>query len=251
MKFKKFVIPTTIGAFLFAVVLGCGGVRESPPTLVPEYEDKYPLADTVPDAPTSDPVADTIPDEPTSDPIADADGVSDTAFEDLYFEWTDIKTNTGIPTFIGELKNPNSYPVDVTFDLTFYRGDEVYTEEDFYANCIAGGESVLVWGTPDIPLDAENRVDYEFTYVGESMYDPVPIRVTTNQLVVEGGPHIYVDIDEEFVIAEVGIVYYSGDELVALGTRVFFPGENGEYDDEVLEHYDSAEIYAQAYNYKY
>lgn len=97
------------------------------------------------------------------------------AFLDPEIKWWQLYNPNGFDTFTGIMYNPNNVPIDVSYDLVFYKdGQEVSRSEDWSNFSIdAFGESVM-WGNWEIPVAEDvDEVKMENIRVGESYYPPV------------------------------------------------------------------------------
>lgn len=166
--------------------------------------------------------------------------------EDLQLEWYAIKTNTGIPTFVAELVNPNPVAVDVTFDVNYFKGGEnVKLRDGLFVNCLDAGERVMVWDTWEIPADADD-VSLDFTYLEPSSYEVVPARATDVQERANG-LDLKLKTDGDFADMELEIAYFNDGVLTSIDAYSFFPGDELTYSSEVLEPFNSYKIYVNAY----
>ena len=67
-------------------------------------------------------------------------------------EWWELYNPNGFDTFTAVIKNTNSIPVDVSYDLVYYKdGEEVGRSEYFTNFSILPGKKDIIWANFDIP----------------------------------------------------------------------------------------------------
>lgn len=160
--------------------------------------------------------------------------------------WWTIKTDTGIPTFVAELKNNNSVAVDFEFDVDYYlNGENICKKESLYGNTIAAGESIMIIDTWDIP-DSADKIEIKYQYLSESIYDSVPVSILSEEK-RNGYLDVAYSVSGEFSQLDTYVAFFSGETLVSIGQYSFFPGNELKYSYEVLNNYDSYKIYTNAY----
>lgn len=162
-----------------------------------------------------------------------------------------INTNTGIPTLVAELENPNPYPVDIDFNVEYYLGGElIKTSQDMYYNALAAGGTGAVWDTWEIPEYADD-ISITYTSLKESIYTPASMEVVKEEANQDSTTFGF-KIEEGFENADMTVFFFSGDKIVELAAYTFFPTDDSfEYTSTVLEHYDSYKIFTNAYYYKH
>lgn len=121
------------------------------------------------------PASETEPDDYFKD-TDDSDGSSTVALKDPEIVWYQVYNPNGFETFTAELHNPNSVPIDASFDVIFYdaEGSELARLDYFYANSVSPTHNDIVWSNDSIPNHEKvDHCEFEFTYTGETYYPPV------------------------------------------------------------------------------
>ncbi len=90
-------------------------------------------------------------------------------------EWWELYNPNGFDTFTGVIYNPNNTPVDVTYDLVYYKGGkEVARSEGWFCHGILSKGKHLAWGNWDIPKSSDaDDVKLENVIVSEAYYKPI------------------------------------------------------------------------------
>lgn len=185
-------------------------------------------------------------DNGTVNPTPDSGEKTQAEIKEPELVWWTIKTNTGIPTFVAELKNNNSVAVDFEFDVNYYlNGENICKRESLYGNAIAPGKSIMIIDTWDIP-DSSDKIEIKYQYLSESMYDPVPVSILSEEK-GEGYLDVNYSVSGEFSQLDTYVAFFSGETLVSIGQYSFFSGDELKYSYEVLNNYDSYKIYTNAY----
>lgn len=122
-----------------------------------------------------DTVADTTENTPIETTEAmESESVSDELKEPV-MEWWELYNPNGIDTFTAVISNPNDVPIDVTYDVAYYKdGSEVARSEGFYNSNILPGHRELISGNWDIPESSKaDNVTLENVFVSKSYYEPI------------------------------------------------------------------------------
>lgn len=168
----------------------------------------------------------------------------------LEFEWWTIKTNTGIPTFIAEVKNINKKPASFNFNVDYYlNGEKTQTSQDLNVVTIAPENTILIWDTWKIPEYADDII-INYSYLGESTYYVPVTSSVTNEKKENGTLNLSYSVAENFEELDADVAYFLNGKLVAFDQHTFFSGEKLELSSEPLEHYDSYKLYTNAYKTK-
>lgn len=161
-----------------------------------------------------------------------------------------VLTHTGIPTFVGIIKNNNKVPVDITFNLEFYKdGKKIYVFDDMYYNCLPAGEKGMVWATKMESLDVAgpehaDKVKFVYTYADKSYYTPMKVKTITDSQEADG-LHIAFESDTDYDVCEVSVAHFLNNDLVAIST---FGYEFSAILDPLVN-YDSHEVFYNVYKY--
>lgn len=162
--------------------------------------------------------------------------------------WWYIKTNTGIPTLIMEIKNGNDVDIDLELDVEYIKGGEViHKDEDLYCNCIPAGQSMALFNTWEVP-EAADSIRLNCTYLEESVYKPVELKIA-DAVNADGYLDLGIEAEAGYYDGSVTVVFFSGDIPVSLGVYAMMGEGSENWTCEVLEHYDSYRIYPNAYVY--
>lgn len=162
-----------------------------------------------------------------------------------------------------QVSNPNSEPIGFSYDLVFYKGDEVVkTETNWAMTCIEPGKTGIIYGDIDIP--AANEVDkVTIENVEATVFEWTPITGTFTKAGIDNGSQYF---DVKFPKAprhtEIWVVLYNdtngdkkvqADEFVNMGALAPFIGiyeTEGQIhipvSDEILT-YTDYEIYCLAF----
>lgn len=161
-------------------------------------------------------------------------------------EWWTIKTNTGIPTLVAELKNNNAVPIDINFDVDYYKdGEIIKTRDDLYAISIPTGEGILIYDTWEIPESAD-KIRINYTYLAESTRTSVPVIITSEKQ-TQDTINLEYKINDSFEEFDAYIAYFLNDKLVAFDEKSFFQGEELTWSSTPLEKFDTYRLYTKAY----
>lgn len=90
-------------------------------------------------------------------------------------EWWELYNPNGFDTFTAVIKNTNSIPVDVSYDLVYYKdGEEVGRSEYFTNFSILPGKKDIIWANFDIPKSEDvDDVKMENVTVTEATYGAI------------------------------------------------------------------------------
>lgn len=90
-------------------------------------------------------------------------------------EWWDLYNPNGFDTFTAVIKNTNSVPVDVSYDLVYYKdGKEIGRSEYFTNFSILPGKKDIIWANFDIPKSEDvDDVKMENVTVTEATYGAI------------------------------------------------------------------------------
>lgn len=154
MKTKKFLLSLCL--ILCMLLAGCGGKTENT-TNVSDDASAAEQTDTA---------------EPSGN---DATEAPDDALADPVLEWCDLYNPNGFDTVTGVITNPNSVPIDVSYDLVYYKnGTEVARSEDFADFDILPGHKSVIWANYDIPKASEaDDIKMENIIVTKAYHTPI------------------------------------------------------------------------------
>lgn len=90
-------------------------------------------------------------------------------------EWWELYNPNGFDTVTAVISNPNNVPIDVTYDLVYYKdGKEVARNEAFSNFEILPGHKDVIWANADIPKSTDaDDIKMENVTVSESYYAPI------------------------------------------------------------------------------
>lgn len=97
------------------------------------------------------------------------------ALREPILEWWELYNPNGFDTLTAALRNPNDIPVDVTYDVVYYKdGAEVARSEAFANFSLLPGGSSLVWANYDIPKSTDaDEIRLENVIVTEAYDAPI------------------------------------------------------------------------------
>ena len=90
-------------------------------------------------------------------------------------EWWELYNPNGFDTLTAVISNPNDVPIDVSYDLVYYKdGAEVARNEYFSNFSILPGHKDIIWANYDIPKSTDaDDVKMENVTVSESYDTPI------------------------------------------------------------------------------
>lgn len=90
-------------------------------------------------------------------------------------EWWELYNPNGFDTLTAVISNPNDVPIDVSYDLVYYKdGAEVARNEHFSNFSILPGHKDIIWANYDIPKSTDaDDVKMENVTVSESYDTPI------------------------------------------------------------------------------
>lgn len=149
------------------VLTGCKGK--------PDIEDPVVSASVASDPVEDYTQAETVPSLEEDIIPEDADFVDPDALKEPVLLWCDLYNPNGFNTVTGLLSNPNSVPVDVIFDLVYYKdGVEVYRSVEFGCNSVSPTHPSMVWDNWELPNPEDvDEIKMENVYVFEAYYPSV------------------------------------------------------------------------------
>lgn len=142
------------GCLMFCLLLtGCGGTTDT----VQDVRD------------------DTVVQEAAESTVNDAAGDNTAELAAPIMEWWELYNPNGFDTVTAAIVNPNDVPIDVSYDLVYYKdGEEVARNEYFTSFGILPGHKDLIWANYDIPKSTDaDDVKMENVTVSEAYYTPI------------------------------------------------------------------------------
>lgn len=90
-------------------------------------------------------------------------------------EWWELYNPNGFDTVTAVIVNPNDVPIDVSYDLVYYKGGEEVARNEYFSNFdILPGHKDIIWANVDIPKSTDaDDVKMENVTVSESYYAPI------------------------------------------------------------------------------
>ena len=90
-------------------------------------------------------------------------------------EWWELYNPNGFDTLTALISNPNEVPIDVTYDVVYYKdGAEVARNEMFSNFNILPGHKDIIWANYDIPKSIDvDDVKMENVMVSKASYTPI------------------------------------------------------------------------------
>ncbi|MBQ0037211.1 MAG: hypothetical protein KBS74_00905 [Clostridiales bacterium] len=90
-------------------------------------------------------------------------------------EWWELYNPNGFDTVTAVISNPNDVPIDVTYDLVYYKdGEEVARNESFCNSAILPSHKDIIWANADIPASTDaDDIKMENITVSKSYYAPI------------------------------------------------------------------------------
>ena len=171
--------------------------------------------------------------------------------------WWELYNPNGFNTVTAEIVNPNSVPVDISYDLVYYRnGTETARSEGFANFSILPGRKDLIWANYDIPGSADaDDVKIENIVVTEAFYEPVD--GSYEYAGTENGEEIYTfSFDKKPTLATVWFLLYNdnngngkfdkGEIVAADSVSLTEQTETAGFDTGVMP-YTDCDIYFTAY----
>lgn len=183
--------------------------------------------------------------------VTDDDNVTLKNMELIYWH---LETTSGIPRLITKFYNPNNVPVSFSYTFVFKIGNKTIEYKDLgeWGNvCVAAGDTVVNWGTPNIDLnDAKNVDDIEITITDVSkstVYIPVKITTIQDEITKDNDHKIAFKADGDFSACDIYVLYYYGDELQHLFWDCRFNSDQTPFYFESVGKFTKYEISYNAY----
>lgn len=90
-------------------------------------------------------------------------------------EWWELYNPNGFDTVTAVISNPNNVPIDVTYDLVYYKNGKEVARNDAFSNFeIMPGQKDIIWANVDIPKSTDaDDIKMENVTVSESYYAPI------------------------------------------------------------------------------
>lgn len=90
-------------------------------------------------------------------------------------EWWELYNPNGFNTLTAVIVNPNDVPIDVSYDLVYYKDGEEVARNEYFSNfSILSGHKDIIWANYDIPKSTDaDDVKMENVTVSESYYAPI------------------------------------------------------------------------------
>lgn len=165
-----------------------------------------------------------------------------------------MDTKRGIPTLVTKFRNPNNVAITFSYKFVFKNGDETITENrdcgEWGGSCLAAGETMVNWGTPDISLNDAKTLDdivVTITNVSKPLYTPVKITTTQDEFNGDNSHKIAFKADGDFTECDVTVLYYYNDELVDYALDYRFDSDQTYFYFENINAHTRYEIFYNAY----
>lgn len=90
-------------------------------------------------------------------------------------EWWELYNPNGFDTLTAVISNPNDVPIDVSYDLVYYKDGAEVARNEYYSNfSILPGHQDIIWANYDIPKSTDvDDVKMENVTVSESYDTPI------------------------------------------------------------------------------
>ena len=127
-------------------------------------------------------------------------------------EWWSLYNPNGFDTVTGIITNTNTEPIDVSYDLVYYKnGIEVARSEDFANFDIMAGKKAIIWGNYDIPRAADvDDIKMENVIVTKSTHSPIDGKYTYAGI-VDGEAIFDFEFDQEPTLATIHVLLYNDE----------------------------------------
>ena len=150
--------------------------------------------------------------------------------------------------FMAEIKNPNSFAIDFTLDVDYYKGSElISTSEDLYYNCLPAGESAIIYHNWEIPAKTTTSHKIRFTSLGKSVYTPISVETkiieTTNKGITI---NLKPSVKDRSTVNTMMLLWRDGKIVSQIG-HGFYDTEEDTYKYGTIETYDYYTLYINAY----
>ena len=175
-------------------------------------------------APSDEPQSSAQTEEPQGESVPAQEYTGEEIFRlaDPVMNWWELYNPNGFDTLTAELYNPNDVPVEVTYDLVYYKdGVEIARSEDFFSQGILPEGRDLVWANVGIPKAAEaDDVKLENVTVSMAYYLPIDGKYKYAET-VDGEAYFDFEFDSKPTLATVTFLLYSDKN----GNKSFDKGE--------------------------
>lgn len=126
-------------------------------------------------------------------------------------EWWELFNPNGFNTITALITNPNEVPIDVTYDLVYYKnGNEVARSEGFINFTIMPNHKDIIWANVDIPKsDDVDDIKMENIFVSEAQETPIDGTFELDGIGTEGELYYLALLDKEPTFLNAWFVFYN------------------------------------------
>ena len=186
-----------------------------------------------------------VQDEAVNDDV----DVSPAELAEPIMEWWELYNPNGFDTVTAVISNPNDVPIDVSYDLVFYKGGAEVSRMEYGSNFdILPGHEDIIWANYDIPKSTDaDDVKMENVTVSEAYYTPIDGKYEYVKT-ADGEEYLDFTFESTPTLASISILFYSDNNnngqfdkgetvvtniasLVEQTGRVYFDADGYSYTD--------------------
>lgn len=128
-------------------------------------------------------------------------------------EWWELFNPNGFDTVAALINNPNDIPIDVTYDLVYYKEGKEVARSEMYSNysILPKGKSII-WGNEGIPKSEDvDDIKMENVIVTESLVTPIDGTIELDGIGTECELYFLPMFDQEPSYLSAWFVFYNDE----------------------------------------
>lgn len=140
--------------------------------------------------------------------------VNENGLKNPTMEWWELFNPNGFNTVAALITNTNDVPIDVSYDLVYYKDGKEVSRSEMYSNyAILPGHQDIVWGNYEIPSkDEVDDIKMENVFVSESSYTPIDGEFELDGIGTEGELYFLPFLEKEPTFLSAWFVFYIEDD---------------------------------------
>lgn len=140
--------------------------------------------------------------------------VNENGLKNPTMEWWELFNPNGFNTVAALITNTNDVPIDVSYDLVYYKDGKEVSRSEMYSNyAILPGHQDIIWGNYEIPSkDEVDDIKMENVFVSESSYTPIDGEFELDGIGTEGELYFLPFLEKEPTFLSAWFVFYIEDD---------------------------------------